>query len=65
MSLVAPTLRSTNGSCTAPTTSGDVISQISQCELLLEDDIIPQVVAIGKVFEEVTTLHNVPLPLMW
>jgi len=24
---------------------------------------LPQVVAIGKVYQEATTLHNVPLPL--
>jgi len=47
---------------TTPTTSGgDVIGQISQCELLVEGDIFPQVVAIGKVYQEATTLHNVPL----
>jgi len=62
---VTPTLRSTKGSCAAPTTSGDVIGQISQCQLLLEDDIFPQVVAIGKVFEGATTLHNVSLPRRW
>jgi len=62
---VAPTLRSTKGSCAAATTSRDVIGQISQCELLIEDAIIPLVVATGKVFEVATTLHNVCLPLMW
>jgi len=34
---------------------------MSQCELLVEGDIFPQVVAIGKVYQEATTLHNVPL----
>jgi len=64
--LVTPIPRSTKGSYATPTTSGeDVIGQISQCELLIEDDIFPQVVTIRKVFQEVTTLHNVPLPLMW
>jgi len=34
---------------------------MSQCELLVEGGIFPQVVVIGKVYEESTTLHNVPL----
>jgi len=62
---MALTLKSTMGSYVAPTTSGNVIGKISQCELLLEDDTISRVVAIGKVFEGVTTLHNVALRLMW
>jgi len=73
---VAPTLKSTEGICATPTTSGDVIGQISQCELLLEDDLIPWMVGIRKIFEGTTfdgkilgplpsTLHNVALPLMW
>jgi len=41
-SLVAPTHRRTKGSCPTPTTSEDVIFQISQCELLIEDDIFPR-----------------------
>jgi len=46
----------------APTTSGeDIIGQTRQCELLVEGDMLPQVVAIGKVYEEAITLHNVPL----
>ena len=60
--LVSPTAKSTKGSCAAPSPSGDdIIGQTRQCELLVEGDMIPQVVAIGKVYEEVTTLHNVPL----
>jgi len=59
---VSPTPKSTKGSCATPTTSGeDIIGQMSQCELLVEGDIFPQVVAIGKVYQEATTLHNVPL----
>jgi len=34
---------------------------MSQCELLVEGDMFAQVVAIGKVYQEDTTLHNVPL----
>jgi len=52
---------SIKGSCVAPTTSGeDIIGQTSQWELLVEGSMLPQVVAIGKVYQEVTTLHNVP-----
>jgi len=60
--LVSSAPKSTKGSCATPTTSGqDIIGQTRQCELLVEGDMLPQVVAIGKVYEEVTTLHNVPL----
>jgi len=34
---------------------------MSQCDLLVEGGIFPQVVAIGKVYQEATTSHNVPL----
>ena len=61
---VSPAPKSTKGSCATPTTSGeDIIGQMSQCELLVEGGIFPQVLAIGKVYEEATTLHNVPLSL--
>jgi len=60
--LVSPTPKSTKGSCTTPTTSGeDIIGQTSQCKLLVEGNMFPQVVAIGKVYQEATTLHNVHL----
>jgi len=60
--LVSPTLNNTKGSCATPTTSGEnVIGQMSQCELLVEGDMVPKRVAIGKVYQEVTTLHNVPI----
>ena len=60
--LVSPTPKSTKGSCAAPTTSGDdIIGQIKDCELLVAGGKLPRVVALGKVYEEVTTLHNVPL----
>jgi len=60
--LVSPTPVSTKGSCTNPTTSGDdIIRQMRECELLVAGDKLPQVVALGKVYEEATTLHNVPL----
>ena len=61
--LVSPAPKSTKGSCAVPTTSGDdMMGQTRQCELLVDGGMIPQVVAIGKVYEEATTLHNVPLP---
>jgi len=47
--------------CNSYNVSGDVIGQISQCELIIEDNIFPQVVDIGKVYQEVTTLHNISL----
>jgi len=60
--LVSPTPKSTKGSCAAPTTSGDdIIGKTRECKLLVAGNKLPQVVALGKVYEEVTTLHNVPL----
>jgi len=60
--LVSPTPKSIKGSCAIPTTSGDdIIGQTRECELLVASDKLPQVVALGKVYEEATTLHNVPL----
>jgi len=60
--LVSPTPKSTKGSCATPTTSGDdIIEQTRECELLVATDKLPQVVTLGKVYEEATTLHNVPL----
>ena len=60
--LISPTPKSTKGSCAALTTSrDDIIGQTRECELLVAGDKLPQVVALGKVYEEVTTLHNVPL----
>ena len=60
--LVSPAPKSTKGSCAAPTTSGeDIIGQTRLCELLVEGGMLPQVVAIGKLYEEATTLHNVHL----
>ncbi|KAK7327227.1 hypothetical protein VNO80_31592 [Phaseolus coccineus] len=60
--LLSPAPKSIKGSCAAPTASGDdIIGQTRQCELLVEGGIIPQVVAIGKVYEDATTLYNVPL----
>jgi len=54
--------KSTKGSCAVPTTLGeDIIGQMSQCEVLVEVNIFPQVVAIGKVYEEAIGLHNVHL----
>jgi len=62
--LVSPAPKSTKGSCASPTTSGeDIIGQTRQCGLLIEGGMLPQVVAVGKVYEETTTLHNVPLSL--
>ena len=59
--LVSSTPKSTKGSCAAPTTSGDDIRQTRECELLVAGSKLPRVVALGKVYEEATTLHNVPL----
>ena len=60
--LVSPTPKSTKGSCAASTTSGeDIIRHTRECKLLVASDKLPQVVAIGKFYEETTTLHNVPL----
>jgi len=60
--LVSPTPKSTKGSCAAPPTSGDDINgQTKDCELLVVGDKLPQVVALGKVYQDATTLHNVPL----
>ena len=64
--LVSLAPKSTKESCAALTTSGDdIIGQTSQCELLVEGDMLPQVVVISKVYQEAYTLHNVPLSLMW
>jgi len=41
---------------------GELRQELSQCDLLVDGGMIPQVVAIGKVYEEATTLHNVPFP---
>ena len=60
--IVSPTPKSIKGSCAAPTTSGvDIIGQTRECELLVAGDKLPQVVALGKFYEEVTTLHKIPL----
>jgi len=60
--LISLTPKSTKGSCATPTTSGDgIIGKTRECELLVVADKLPQVVALGKVYEEATTLHNVPL----
>ena len=60
--LVSLAPKSIKGSCAAPTTSGeDIICHTRECELVVEGDMLPRVVAIGKVYEEATTLHNVPL----
>jgi len=61
---VSPAPKNTKWSCATFITLGrDVIGQMSQCELLIEGAIFPQVVAIGKFYQEATTLHNVPLSL--
>jgi len=60
--LISPTPKSTEGSCAAPTTSGDdIIGQTKECELLVAAGKLPQVVALGNVYEVATTLHNIPL----
>ena len=60
--LVSPTPKSTKGSYAAPTTSReDIIGQTKECELLVVGDKLPQVVTLWIVYEETTTLHNIPL----
>ena len=60
--LVSPTSKSTKGSCAAPPTLGDDINgQTKDCELLVVGGKLPRVVALGKVYQDATTLHNVPL----
>ena len=60
--LVRPTPKSIKGSYATPTTSReDMIGKTRECELLVACDKLPQVVTLGKVYEEATTLHNVPL----
>ena len=60
--LVSLTPKSTKGSCATPTTSGDdIIGQTRECKLLVAGGKLPRVVALGKVYEEASTLHNVPL----
>ncbi|XP_068499998.1 uncharacterized protein [Phaseolus vulgaris] len=60
--LVSPTPKSTKGSCAAPPTSGDdIIGQTKDCELLVVGGKLPLVVALGKVYQDATTLHNVLL----
>ena len=62
--LVSPTPKSTKGSCAAPPTSGDDINgQTKDCELLVVGGKLPRVVTLGKVYQDATTLHNVPLSL--
>jgi len=64
--LASPGPKSTKGSCAAPTTSGEnIIGQTKECEPLVAGDNLPQVVALGNVYQEATTLHNVLSPLMW
>ena len=60
---MATALRSTKDCCEPPATSRNDISQISQCGLLVEDNFIPRMVVIGKVFEGDTTLHNVAISI--
>jgi len=60
--LVSPTPKSIKGSCASPPTSGDdIIEQTKDCELLVVGGKLPRVVALGKVYQDATTLHNVPL----
>jgi len=64
--LVSPSPKSTKGICAAPATSReDIIGQTSQCELLVEGDMLPQVVAIGKVYQGATPYITFLSPLMW
>ena len=53
---------STKGSCSAVDLSGDDFGSTSQCELYVECNSLTRFVALGKCYEGVTMLHNVPLP---
>jgi len=53
---------STKGSCLAVDLSGDDFGSTSQCELYVECNSLTRFVALGKCYEGVTMLHNVPLP---
>nr|KYP44665.1 60S ribosomal protein L5 [Cajanus cajan] len=57
---------STKGSCAAPDPSGEQTHTDvpNQCELYVEDD-PPRLVAIGRVFEDGSTIHGVPLQPDW
>ena len=52
---------STKGSCSAVDLSGDDFGSTSQCELYVECNSLTRFVALGKCYEGVTMLHNVPL----
>jgi len=53
---------STKGSCSAIDLSGDNFGSTSQCELYVECNSLTQFIALGKCYEGVRMLHNVPLP---
>jgi len=53
---------STKGSCSAVDLSEDEFGSTSQCELYVECNSLTRFVALGKCYEGVTMLHNVPLP---
>jgi len=64
--LVSPTPKSTKESCATSTTSGDdIIGQTRECELLVAGDKLPQVVALGKVYEEAPPYITFLSPLKW
>jgi len=52
----------TKGSCSAVDLSGDDFGSTSQCKLYVECNSLTRFVALGKCYEGVTMLHNVPLP---
>jgi len=52
----------TKGSCSAVDLSGDDFGSTSQCELYVECNCLTRFFALGKCYEGVTMLHNVPLP---
>jgi len=52
----------TKGSCSAVDLLGDDFGSTSQCESYVECNSLTRFVALGKCYEEVTILHNVPLP---
>jgi len=52
----------TKGSCSGVDLSGDDFGSTSQCELYVDYNSLTRFVALGKCYEGVTMLHNVPLP---
>jgi len=52
----------TKGSCSTIDLSGDDFGSTSQCELYVDYDSSIRFFALGKCYEGITMLHNVPFP---